>query len=114
MVTGASSGIGFELAAKCASEGFDLIVAADTVEIDEAAGTFRNLGATVESVQADLATLEGVDRLYAAAHGRPVDALLANAGRALGGPFLDQNFDAVLHLIETNITGTGHHRNGSL
>jgi short-subunit dehydrogenase len=48
-----------------------------------------------DAVEADLATLEGVDRLHAAIRGRPVEALLANAGRGLGKGFLDQDFDDV-------------------
>ncbi|HET8939071.1 MAG TPA: SDR family NAD(P)-dependent oxidoreductase [Polyangiales bacterium] len=106
MVTGASSGIGYELAKCCAQNGFDLIVAADEPEIHAAADNFRTLGAQVEPVQADLATIEGVDALYAAAQGRPIAALLANAGRGLGGAFLDQPFDAVRSVIDTNVTGT--------
>jgi short-subunit dehydrogenase len=50
--------------------------------------------------------LEGVDKLYAAAHGRPIDALLANAGLGVGHAFLDQDFNEVRHVIDTNITGT--------
>lgn len=106
VVTGASTGIGYELAKCCAENGFDLIVAADEPEINEAAQAFRALGVEVEAVEADLATLEGNDKLYAAAKGRPVDALLANAGRGLGKGFLDQNFDDVRHVVETNVTGT--------
>jgi short-subunit dehydrogenase len=106
IVTGASSGIGYELAKCCAQNGFDLIVAADEPEIHAAADNFRTLGAQVEPVQADLATIEGVDALYAAAQGRPIAALLANAGRGLGGAFLDQPFDAVRSVIDTNVTGT--------
>jgi short-subunit dehydrogenase len=106
IVTGASSGIGLELAAICAEEGFDLLVAADRPEIHPAADRFRRLGAEVTAVEADLATTAGVDRLWAAASGRRIDALLANAGHGLGGAFLDQDFGEVRHVIDTNITGT--------
>ena len=106
MVTGASSGIGYELARCCAQNGFDLIVAADEDAIVSAAESFRKLGVEAEPVKADLATTQGVDSLYAAANGRPIAALLANAGHGLGGAFLDQPFDAVRHIIDTNVTGT--------
>jgi short-subunit dehydrogenase len=81
IVTGASAGIGYELAKCCAAQGFDLLIAADRPAIDDAAQDFRALGAAVE-------------------------ALLANAGHGLGHGFLDQDFDAVRHIIDTNITGT--------
>ena len=106
IVTGASTGIGYELAQCCAADGFDLLIAADEPEIQPAAEDFKKFGVQVEAVEADLATIEGVDTLYAAANGRAVDALLANAGIGLGGAFLDQDFDEVRHVIDTNITGT--------
>lgn len=105
VVTGASSGIGRELACECARHGYDLILAADR-PMDESAAECRAIGATVLTVEVDLATARGVDALDAAIGGRAVDALLANAGHGLGHAFLDQDFAAVRHVIDTNITGT--------
>jgi short-subunit dehydrogenase len=106
VVTGASTGIGYELAKQCVKNGFDLVIAADEAEIEAAADTLRAFDAKVTAVEADLSTIEGVDKLYAAIRGRDVDALLANAGRGLGKGFLDQDFDEVRHVVDTNITGT--------
>ena len=85
-----------------------MIIAADEAEIEKAANALSDEGAEVTAVQADLATREGVDKLYEAirACGRPVDALLANAGRGLGHGFLDQEPDDWRDVVETNITGT--------
>ena len=55
IVTGASSGIGLELAAMCAEEGFDLLVAADRPEIQAAANRFRGLGAEVRRSRSGIA-----------------------------------------------------------
>jgi short-subunit dehydrogenase len=106
IVTGASSGIGFELAKCCAEEGFDLLIAADEPAIQDAAAQLRMSGVSVDAVMADLATIQGVDQLLAARNGRPVDALLANAGVGLGHAFLEQNSDDIRHVVDTNITGT--------
>lgn len=106
IVTGASSGIGYELARICASEGYDLVVAADQPKIAEAAADLRGLGAAVDFVETDLARTEGVDALLALVKGREVDVLMANAGHGLGKGFLDQDFADIRHLIDTNITGT--------
>ena len=105
VVTGASSGIGLELARLCAENGFDLVIAADR-PLEEVVSELGSLGARVEAVQTDLATREGVDTLIAKIGGRAVDALLANAGHGLGKAFLDQDFDEARHVIDTNVTGT--------
>jgi short-subunit dehydrogenase len=105
IVTGASSGIGLELARLCASHGHDLVLAADR-PLEAAAAVCRGLGVAVDTVQADLATTEGVDQVVAATRGRPVAALLANAGHGLGRGFLDEEFAAARHVVDTNITGT--------
>ena len=106
IVTGASTGIGLELAKQAAQHGYELLIAADEPEIETAASELRASGATVEAVQVDLSTTEGVDKLLAATKGRDVEALLANAGRGLGHAFLDQDFDRIRQVVDTNITGT--------
>ncbi|MBB5695030.1 SDR family NAD(P)-dependent oxidoreductase [Muricoccus pecuniae] len=106
IVTGASTGIGRELAKEAARHGYDLLIAADEPEIEEAATELRGLGVKVEAVQADLSTTDGVDKLLAAAGGRTVEALMANAGRGLGKGFLDQDWNEVRGVVDTNITGT--------
>jgi short-subunit dehydrogenase len=106
IITGASTGIGFALARECAEHGFDLLIAADEPEISDAAEMLRRHGTEVMAVQADLTDKAGVEKLYAATGGRPVDALLANAGRGLGRAFLDQDPHEWMRVVDTNITGT--------
>lgn len=106
VVTGASSGIGYELAKLAVEAGHDLVVAADQPSLVEAEQAFRALGAQVTAVQADLSTTEGCDALIAAVGGRPIDVLMANAGHGLGHAFLDQAWDDARHVIDTNVTGT--------
>jgi short-subunit dehydrogenase len=106
IVTGASTGIGFELASIAGREGYDLIVVADEPLIEAAARDFEQFGTKVQSVEADLSSIEGVDLLLAAAAGRPIDLVCANAGISKGGPFLDQEVGVWRHSIDTNVTGT--------
>ena len=76
IVTGASSGIGFYLAKECADNGYDLLIAADSTELEEAAEKLRSFGVNVQTVETDLATTEGVEELYEATNGRSVDILM--------------------------------------
>jgi short-subunit dehydrogenase len=105
VVTGASSGIGLEIAKLAAKDGYDLIVAADTPFV-EAGPALKDLGVTVHEVEADLATKHGVDQLLSVIGNRPVDVLVANAGHGLGHGFLEQSPDEWQHVINTDITGT--------
>src|SRR3978361_1134079 len=89
LVTGASSGIGLELARQFAEHGFDLLICAEDEAIESARTDLAQHGTQVDSLQADLATDEGVERLVAAAAGREVDALVLNAGFGNGGAFLE-------------------------
>jgi len=106
VVTGASSGIGYHLALLAVQHGYDLVVAADR-PLQQAAADFRAAGAEqVHAVQTELASKQGVDELIDRLQGHEVDALMANAGHGLGGPFLEQGFEDIQHVIDTNVTGT--------
>ena len=108
VVTGASSGIGLELAKIAAMEGYDLVISANEPEIEDAAGELKAHGGSVEAVQADLATTEGVNRLVEAIRNSrgQIELLMANAGCGLGHGFLDQDLARIRHVIDTNVTGT--------
>jgi short-subunit dehydrogenase len=111
VVTGASSGIGLELARQFAENGFDLIVAAEDGTIHDAAQGLDGDGASVDAVQVDLATPEGVEQLHAriTAAGRPVDAVALNAGVGAGGAFAtDTDLAAELKLVDLNVRSTVH------
>jgi uncharacterized protein len=105
VVTGASSGIGYELAGQCARHGLDLVIAADR-SLRQATTDLTRMGARVRAVEVDLAAADGVAQLYASLDGRPVDVFIANVGHGLGGAFLDQSLPDIEHSIDTNITGT--------
>src|SRR4051812_49820508 len=89
VVTGASSGIGYELAKQFATNGFDLIVCAEDDAIATRAREMEGLGASTEAVQADLATPAGVDRLYGriTAAGGPGPATPRTPATAMGARF---------------------------
>jgi short-subunit dehydrogenase len=106
IITGASTGIGFELATLAAKDGYDLIVVANEALINAAANDFEQFGTTVTAIEADLSTIEGVDQVLAAAGGRQIDLLCANAGHGLGRAFLDQDVADWRMVVDTNITGT--------
>lgn len=104
VITGASTGIGLELARELASRGYDLVICADEPQIEQAAAEFADSTMTI-AVQADLATEEGVQQLLDRVRslGRPVDVLALNAGVAAAGPFLEVPWHDDARLVALNI-----------
>jgi uncharacterized protein len=110
VVTGASSGIGFELAKQFAENGFDLLITSGGDRINTAAHEIETLGANVKAVQADLATHEGVHKLLSAiqSSGRPIDAAAINAGVGVSGRFIETDLREELNMVALNVTSTVH------
>jgi short-subunit dehydrogenase len=111
LVTGASSGIGRELATQFAEHGFDLIITAEDATIETAAQELRSGGADVSAVVADLARPEGVEELWrtVVAEGRPLDAAALNAGRGAGGTFAGgTSLQDELEIVDLNVRSTVH------
>lgn len=106
VVTGASTGIGYELGELCADHGMDLVIASNDGLIEKAAEKYRSHGVEVTALTVDLATQAGVDQLVAAVGGRPVEHLIANAGQGLGHAFVEQDWQEIQQVIDTNVTGT--------
>ena len=109
-VTGASSGIGLELAKQFAEHGYDVIVNAEDTELLTAAAELRATGVEVIPVRADLRSPAGVTELYDAirADGRPLAAIALNAGVGRGGAFLDIDHEHDREIIELNVISTVH------
>ena len=111
VVTGASSGIGYELAKQFAQNGFDLAIVAEDREIIEAGEICKGFGVEVESFQIDLASYDGVEEFYGKVKdlNRPIDAIAINAGVGVGGcSFVKSDLEAELNLINLNVTSTVH------
>ncbi len=110
VVTGASSGIGYNLAKVFAENGFDLVIASNDDRLEKARADFEAMGVQVKAVEADLATYEGVKTFWREVEsmGRPVDAAAVNAGVGVGGLFAETDLDEEINLVRTNVEGTVH------
>lgn len=112
VITGASNGIGYELAKQFAQNGFDLLITATGSSIDEVASEIAQTSKSeIQTVQADLATYEGVETLYNKIKetGRPVDAIAINAGVGVGGEFArETDLQDELNIINLNVVSSVH------
>lgn len=110
VITGASSGIGMEMAHVFAENGFNLLIAAENDNIHDVARDLEAYGTTVEAIQADLATYDGVHTLLDAikAKGTPVHSIAMNAGVGVGGPFIETDLAKEMNLIQLNIVSLVH------
>ncbi|MBV9742144.1 MAG: SDR family NAD(P)-dependent oxidoreductase [Acidobacteriia bacterium] len=106
VVTGASSGIGYELARQFAQHGYDLLIASEQSRIHDAARALEEFNVSVDTVQADLATPDGNEKLYdrIRQEGRPLAAIAINAGVGVSGDFSrDTSLEDELNLIRLNV-----------
>ena len=111
VITGASSGIGFELARVFGQNGYDLLINSSGERLESAASELKSLGFAVTAVQADLSTYEGVEQLWREIEstGRAVDAIALNAGFGVGGDFArETDLDEELKMIALNCDSVVH------
>jgi short-subunit dehydrogenase len=110
LVTGASAGIGYELARQFVRHGYDLVATGRSEGIEQAAEDLSENGAQVIPVRADLASYNGVEAVWHTVldTGRPLEAAALNAGASIGGAFTDTDLTAELDLISLNVTSVVH------
>ncbi|HEY1547990.1 MAG TPA: SDR family NAD(P)-dependent oxidoreductase [Kofleriaceae bacterium] len=107
VITGGSSGIGLALAKHCLEHGFDVLICAENDEVMQIAKT---LPGNADAFKADLSMFDGCEQLasHVRDRGRPVDALMLNAGVGLGHAVIDQKLEDELAMIALNCNHTVH------
>jgi short-subunit dehydrogenase len=110
VITGASRGIGLELAKQFAKNGFELLIVSASDDIFEAQRELEDLGYTVEAMKANLATYSGVENLYQQIlkYGKVLDAIAINAGVGVGGAFTETDLKEEINIINLNIVSAVH------
>lgn len=110
VVTGASSGIGLELAKQFGKNGYELLICSGSDEIFEAQRELEDLGYTVDALKANLASYAGVENLYKRIQnsGKIIDAIAINAGVGVGGEFVETSLREEINLINLNVISAVH------
>ncbi|MEJ2860996.1 SDR family NAD(P)-dependent oxidoreductase [Actinomycetospora flava] len=111
LVSGGSSGIGYELARELAERGHDVAISGQSDRVHASATELGKLGVDVYPFRADAATYDGVEGFWrsVAGLGRPINVACLNVGVGVGGAsFLETDLDAELRMIAINCTGTVH------
>ena len=111
LVTGATSGIGYELAKLFARDGHDLVIVARSSDaLARVAGDFRALGVSVTTITADLSQPGTPDAILGEIRLRntAIDFLVNNAGYALYGPFAQSRLSQDLAMMQLNMTSLVH------
>ena len=101
LITGASSGIGKNMAYVLANKGIDLILVARNK--DEMLKIKENVKVNVEVIELDLLKEKNVFKLYEMCKDRNIDILINNAGFGLFGLFTETDLDRELEMIDLNI-----------
>ena len=105
LVTGASSGIGRDMAKELAKRGYNLIlVSRDNKKLDEVAKEIKNqYEVEAEVIQKDLSIKENCIDLYNEVKNENIDILINNAGFGVHGPIIETDLDKEINMLETNI-----------
>jgi len=109
LITGATSGIGYELARLFAGDGYNLVIVARSAEELEAkAAEFRRLGVEVISIAKDLFNRQEAFSLCeeVGSRGIQIDVLVNNAGQGVYGLFQDTDIERELRMVDLNIAST--------
>jgi short-subunit dehydrogenase len=104
VVTGASSGIGLELATQLASAGFNLVINSRSLEkLQEVESNLKSLAdIQIKVVASDVSENEGIDQIIQVTKQLNVGLLIASAGYGTSGNFIDSSLHSEINMLRVN------------